>query len=86
MLAGQKVISTTGSNAGRRPSQVKPGWNEYCKEKRDIAMYWHKEWIMEGRLHNTFKSTMRIKSRLQYHYTIRCIQKNKEAIISANMA
>ena len=86
MSAGQKVIPTTVSNTGRRESQVKPGWNEYCKEKREIAMYWHKEWIKEGRRHNTFKSSMRIKSRLQYHYAIRCIEKNKDAIISANMA
>ena len=65
MLAGQKVIPSTGSNTGRAPNKVKPGWNEYCKEKRDIAMYWHEEWKKEGRLHNTFFSNMRKKSRLQ---------------------
>ena len=86
MLAGQKVIPSTVSNTGISPSKVKPGWNKYCKEKRDIDMYWHEEWKKEGRLHNTFFSNMRNKSRLQYHYAIRCIEKNKDAIISANMA
>ena len=39
----QRVIPYTISNTGRSPSKVKPGWNDYCKEKRDIAMYWHEE-------------------------------------------
>ena len=49
-------------------------------------MYWHDMWKREGRPHNSFSSYMRRKTRLQYHYAVRCIDKNKDAIRSAKMA
>ena len=49
-------------------------------------MNWHELWQSEARPHNTFSSIMRRKSRLQYHYAVKCIVKNKDSIRSANMA
>ena len=77
LSASKQVVPTTSSNIGRKSNKVKPGWNEYCKEKRDIAMYWHGVWKREGRPHNTFSSIMRRKSRLQYHYVINVSRKIK---------
>ena len=46
----------------------------------------HDAWKNEGRKYNTFVAHMRRKSRLEYHYAIRCIDKNNDAIRSERMA
>ena len=80
LSAGKKVIPTTSKKGSGEQKIAKPGWNDYCREKREIAMYWHELWKSEGRPHNTFSSIMRRKSRLQYHYAVKCIVKNKDSI------
>ena len=83
LSAGYESLPMTGkSTEGSHKSNTKPGWNEYCKDKKEIALYWHHQWVMEGRPHNTFNAIMRRKSRLQYHYSVKCIQKNVNLIKS----
>ena len=79
LVAGQQAVPHTGGTEARK-SNTKPGWNEYCREKKDLALFWHEKWKNEGRLHNTFAAHMRRKSRLQYHYAIRKIDLNSDAL------
>ena len=85
LVAGQQAVPHTGGTEARK-SNTKPGWNEYCREKKDLALFWHEKWKNEGRLHNTFAAHMRRKSRLQYHYAIRKIDLNSDALKSERMA
>ena len=83
--AGQKVLPRTSKyNSNKR--KTKAGWDEYVKEKQVTAMSWHKQWKDEGCPKNTYTAIMRRKTRLQYHYAIKCIEKNENIIKSNNMA
>ena len=83
--AGQKVLPRTSKyNSNKR--KTKAGWDEYVKEKQVTAMSWHKQWKNEGCPKNTYTAIMRRKTRLQYHYAIKCIEKNENIIKSNNMA
>ena len=83
-IAGQRVLPHTGSK--KNNNNRKAGWNEYCREKKEKALYWHEVWKNEGRKHNTFAAHMRRKSRLEYHYAVCCIDRNNDAIKSERMA
>ena len=84
IVAGQMTIPHIGTK--NKDNNQKAGWNEYCREKKEESLYWHRAWKIEGSKHNTFLAHMRIKSRLQYHYAVRCIDKNRDAIKSEKMA
>ena len=79
------VLPATGKSQSNEQKK-KAGWNDYVKEKREVAMYWHTKWKHEGSPVNSFTAVMRRKTRLQYHYAIKCIEKNKNIIKSNNMA
>ena len=82
--AGQKSFPSLGK--GNSNQKVKAGWNEYCKEKREISLFWHEKWKNEGRPHNSHAAIMRRRTRLQYHYAVRCIEKNENIIKSNRIA
>ena len=84
-MAGIKVLPHTCTRKSGKNNK-KAGWNEYCREKKDIALFWHAKWKEEGSQHNTFSAHMRNKTRLQYHYAIRSIDKHNNAIKSERMA
>ena len=84
ILSGQKSLPVTGKCRMNDDRNRRIGWNEYCKEKRETAIMWHNKWKEEGRPHNSFSAVMRRVSRLQFHYSVKCIDKNKD-IIRSNM-
>ena len=86
MYAGQKslpILGTTNVNGNKH--NVRPGWNDYCRDKKELALFWHNKWKDEGKPHNSYSAVMRRVSRLQYHYSVRCIEKNKDIIKSNKM-
>ena len=85
LVSGQKVLPVTGQKSSNK-QKAKAGWNEYVKDKREVALFWHETWKNEGRPHNSYSAIMRCKTRLQYHYAIKCIEKNENIIKSNNMA
>ena len=85
LKAGKKALPHTGKKKSRENNK-KAGWNEYCRDKKEIALFWHVKWKNEGSQHNTFVAHMRNKARLQYHYAIRRIDKNNNALKSERMA
>ena len=45
LSAGSESLPMTGKSANAsHKSNTKPGWNEYCKDKKEIALYWHHQW------------------------------------------
>ena len=87
LSASHDSLPMTGDpSTSKSKNNIKAGWNDFCKEKKEIALYWHHKWVNEGRLHNSFNTIMRKKSRSQYHYSVKCIQKNEDLIKSEKIA
>ena len=85
IIAGKKSLPLLGKGNSNINHNVKAGWNDYCKDKKELALFWHNNWKNEGRPHNSYTAVMRRISRLQYHYAVRCIDKNKNIIKSNKM-
>lgn len=85
LLSAQQSIPQSGN----RPRDVKcvmPGFNEYVKEYRDIALSWHKLWKCQGKPRSGHVSEMRRVTRAQYHYRVKCVKQQQNAIRSEKMA
>ena len=63
-----------------------PGWNEYCKDKRKVALNWHNIWKDNGRPRHGYIANMRRKSRTEYHRIVKICRKKEDTIRSERMA
>jgi len=70
---------STGSNKKR-----KPGWNMYVSPLYKEAMFWHVQWVTQGRPGYGHYNLMRNQSRAEYHKAVKYINKNKELIKRVN--
>ena len=80
MLHSQsKHIPSTAQRLNR-----KPGWNMYVGEHYKEPMYWHIQWITQGRPGNGYYNIMRNRSRSEYNKSVRYINKNRDLIKRVN--
>lgn len=87
LTAGHRSLPTIGNETETSyKKNVKAGWNDFCRDKKEIALYWHHRWKNDGKPSNSLSATMRRKTRMQYHYSVRCIEKNKDIIKADKMA
>ena len=63
-----------------------PGWNDYCKDKRKVAIYWHNVWKDIGRPRDGHIAYMRRKTRSEYHKIVKNVRKKEDALRSEKMA
>ena len=82
---GKQTAPGGGSRdpAGRRPL---PGFNEFVKERKDGALFWHWLWKDMGKPRTGRCADMRRVTRAQYHYAIRIVQKNESQLRSEKMS
>jgi hypothetical protein len=63
-----------------------PGWNEFVKEHRERAIFWHNIWKDSGSPREGVVADIRRRCRAKYHYALRYVRKNKEHIKATYMA
>ena len=79
------AIPQTGSSNCKTSIRV-PGWNEFCKDKHKVALYWHNIWKDAGRPREGHLAELRRKTRLEYHRVVKCVRKNENMLRSERMA
>ena len=58
--AGYSSFPVTENNKPcSKKKNIKAGWNDFCRDKKEIALHWHHMWVNEGRPHHSFNATMR---------------------------
>ena len=70
--SSNKCLPHTSINNVNNGKKYIPGWNEYVKEYAEKAKFWHEIWIQCGRPNQGEVAIIRRKTRLKYHYAIRC--------------
>ena len=79
IVCGDKVVVNTNSRS-------MPGFNEYVRELRSIALHWHWVWKWYGRPRHGYYADMRRFARARYHYCVRSVKRNEMKIRSERMA
>ena len=79
-----KVLSK--SNASIVKKDIMVGWNDYVKEHKDEALYWHQVWLDNGRPPQGDIALNRRRTRAKYHYAIKFVNREKHRIRSNKMA
>ncbi len=51
-----------------------PGYNEFVKNQREIAMLWHWLWKDNGKPRNGYYAEMRRSTRPQFHYAVKMLK------------
>ena len=82
--SSEKVCNVRNTCA--TPRTVKPGWNEYVKEKHQAAIDFYKQWRDVGKPRNGPFFNMYYRSKLNYKYAVRAIKRNEESIKADNLA
>ena len=80
-----KVLPKTSINT-RNNNDIVAGWNEYVKEHKKEALYRHQIWLDNGKPLQGEIAINRRRTRAQYHYAIRFVNKEKNRIRSNRMA
>ena len=70
----------------QRRNHNTPGWNEFVKEKKQIACSWHEIWKESGRPQEGDIAEMRRMTRRDYHYAVRKCHHEEEKIRATRMA
>ena len=83
-LQADNVLPKTKDNSSK--NNIVAGWSEYVKEHKDMALFWHREWVDKGRPPQGMIAYNRRKTRAKYHYAIKFVNKEKNRIISNRMA
>ena len=83
-LTADNILPNTSSNSNN--SNIVAGWNEYVREHRETALYWHHFWIDIGRPPQGDIGLSRRRTRSKYHYAIRYVNKERNRIRSNRMA
>ena len=83
-LEADKVLPKTSTDTVK--NNVVAGWNEYIREHKDEALYWHQVWLDNGRPPQGNIALNRRRTRAKYHYAIKFVNKEKNRIISNRMA
>ena len=68
---GQKIIS---------------GWNEFVREYKEKAIFWHKLWKDNCSPNSGILFDIRRKTRWEYHRILKAVKRNKETISAERMA
>ena len=63
-----------------------PGWNDYVKEHRDNAIFWHNIWKQNGSPKVGTVADIRKLTRKKYHQAIKQVKQNKEKVMSTKLA
>ena len=89
-LEADLILPNTSSNDNNNNTDKKrenvAGWNEFVREHRDNAMYWHQYWLDQGRPPDGNIALNRRLSRARYHCAVRFVNKEKHNIRSSRMA
>ena len=62
------------------------GWKEFVQSYRNEAIQWHKLWKSNHSPHTGYFADMRKASRSRYHYAVRYVKRNEEAIAANKLA
>ena len=79
------VLPKTNNNNSKK-TDIVVGWNEYVSDHRKNALFWHQYWLDQGRPSQGQIALIRRRTRAKYHYAIRFVNKERNKIISSNMA
>ena len=74
-------VSKCKSNA-----KVIPGWNDNVEHYFRVALFWHNQWVSNGRPEEGIFATIRRETRAQYHKARKFVIKNKDIIQSEKLA
>ena len=81
--ADKKIPKTNSSNA---QNDIVIGWNDYVRDHKDKALYWHQVWLDNGRPPQGEIALNRRRTRAKYHYAIRFVNRERNRIRSSKMA
>ena len=83
-LEADKVLPKTSSKPVN--NNIVAGWNDYVREHKDMALYWHQLWLDNGRPPQGEIALNRRRTRAKYHYAIKFVKKEEIRIRSNKMA
>ncbi len=63
-----------------------PGWNEFIRDYKDSAFFWHKLWKDNGSPNSGVLFDLRRTTRYKYHNALKIIKKHNDDIKAGNMA
>ncbi len=63
-----------------------PGWNEFVREYKDSALFWHKLWKDNGSPNSGVLFDLRRSTRYKYHHALKTIKRQKDSLRADNMA
>ena len=63
-----------------------PGWSEQVRPLREKSLFWHRIWIECGRPKTGAVAESMRRTRAAYHYAIRKIKKEEDAIVRERTA
>jgi hypothetical protein len=63
-----------------------PGWNEYVAPFWEKSLFWHQLWIANDRSRSGIIADIMRRTRAQYHYAIRSVNKNRDDIVNERFA
>ena len=67
-------------------SGTMPGWNVNIKHKREQSLFWHWVWSEMVKPYNGVVYNLIKRLRQTYHYSVRCVKKNKNNIQKQRLA
>ena len=81
---GYDVIPSNSNTV--KPKTVVPGWNEYVKHKKELALQYHWLWKQAGRPNSGELYTLRKQTRADYHYAMKKVKKCENMLRSEKMS
>jgi hypothetical protein len=81
--ASKPLSCTTNNNSNKL---TKAGWNDVCKEKKQIALFWHSIWKSAGSPSNGYLANIRRSTRAVYHRSVKILKKDQDKLRSEKLA
>jgi hypothetical protein len=78
--------ATIPSTCNRSASRRIPGWTIHVLPLRDRSIFWHRIWVDCGRPKSGAVAESMRRSRAAYHYAVRRIKNDEEAIVRERIA
>ena len=85
LKASWETIPCSGRSKSTNKRAI-PGFSEFCKPRRDNALYWHQLWKTQGRPVHGYYAQMRKISRAEYHRSVKMVKRREDQLRSQRMA
>ena len=82
LSAGLLSIPQKGISSKRK---TVPGWKDYVEPYRKRSLMWHDIWKENGRPQSGFLQFIRNKTRTEYQYCFRYVEKNSDSILTEKL-